>query len=98
MKISGFTMCKNASKLYYPVKASITSILPIVDEFIVAVGDCDEDDDTLEQIESINSDKIRIVKKDKPTSFPEKISTPSGEITVFKPNFKTKWQVQVQYK
>jgi dihydroorotase len=44
---------------------------------------------------NINSDKIRLVKKDKPTSFPEKISTPRGEITVFKPNFETKWQVQV---
>ena len=44
---------------------------------------------------NINSDKIRIVKKDKPTSFPEKISTPCGKITVFKPNFATKWQVQV---
>ena len=61
MKISGFTMCKNASKLYYPVKASIASILPIVDEFIVAVGDCDVDDDTLEQIKSIDSDKIKII-------------------------------------
>ena len=47
---------------------------------------------------SINNDKIRIVKKDKPTSFPEKISTHSGEITVFKPNFKTNWEVQVQFK
>jgi len=44
---------------------------------------------------NINSDKIRIVKKDKPNSFPEKISTPRGEITVFKPNFETKWQVQI---
>ncbi len=44
---------------------------------------------------NINSDKIRIVKKDKPTSFPEKLSTPRGEITVFKPNFETKWQVLV---
>ena len=61
MSISGFTMCKNASKLYYPIKASIESILPIVDEFIVALGDCDEDDDTLAQIKSINSDKIKII-------------------------------------
>tara|TARA_B100000242_G_scaffold22139_1_gene13404 strand:- start:2500 stop:3543 length:1044 start_codon:yes stop_codon:yes gene_type:complete len=44
---------------------------------------------------SINPDKIKIVKKDEPTSFPKKISTPSGEITVFKPNFETKWQIQV---
>lgn len=61
MKISGFTMVKNASKLYYPVKESILSILPICDEFIVALGDCDDDDTTREEIESINSPKIKII-------------------------------------
>lgn len=61
MKISGFTMGKNVSKLYYPIKESIESILPIVDEFVIALGDSDEDDNTLELINSINSDKIRIV-------------------------------------
>ena len=44
---------------------------------------------------NINTDKIKIVKRNKPTSFPKKISTPRGEITIFKPNFETKWQVQV---
>lgn len=61
MKISGFTMGKNADKLYYPWKESVQSILPLVDEFIVAIGDCDEDDRSKEIIESINSDKIKIV-------------------------------------
>jgi hypothetical protein len=61
MKISGFTMSKNASKLYYPVKQAIRSVLPVVDEFIVALGDCDEDDHTREEIQSIQSDKIKIV-------------------------------------
>ena len=61
MKISGFTMIKNATKLYYPVKQSILSVLPIVDEFIVALGSCDEDDHTREEIESIDSDKIKII-------------------------------------
>ena len=61
MKISGFTMIKNASKLYYPVKESIMSILPIVDEFVVAVGDCEEGDNTRELIESIGSDKVKII-------------------------------------
>ncbi|MBS1623659.1 MAG: hypothetical protein JSS76_02535 [Bacteroidetes bacterium] len=60
MKISGFTMVRNAGKLYYPVKACIESLLPLVDEFIVALGEGDPDDDTLQQIESIGSDKIRI--------------------------------------
>jgi len=44
---------------------------------------------------NINTDKIRIVKKKEPTLFPKKINTPSGEITIFKPNFETKWQVQL---
>jgi hypothetical protein len=61
MRISGFTMVKNAGKLYYPIKESIASILPIVDEFVVALGDCDSDDDTETQILSLNSPKIRVI-------------------------------------
>ncbi len=61
MKISGFTMVKNADKLYYPIKQSILSILPIVDEFVVALGDCDTDDKTQSIIESIGSSKVKIV-------------------------------------
>ena len=62
MKISGFTFTKNATKLYYPVKASIECLLPLVDEFIVALGDCDEDDFTEQEIRSIPSDKIKIIR------------------------------------
>ena len=54
-------MVKNATKLYYPIKESIMSILPIVDEFVVALGDCDPDDHTREVIESIGSDKVKII-------------------------------------
>lgn len=61
MKISGFTMGKNVDKLYYPIKPAIMSILPIVDEFIVALGKGDEDDKTRQEIESIQSDKIKII-------------------------------------
>ncbi len=61
MKISGFTLARNATKLYYPVKESIQSILPLVDEFVVALGNCDEGDATLQEIQSLRSDKIRIV-------------------------------------
>ena len=42
MKISGFSMGKNALKLYYPMRQSVESILPLVDEFIVALGDSDD--------------------------------------------------------
>ncbi len=61
MKISGFTMGKNVDKLYYPIKPAIMSILPIVDEFIVALGKGDDDDKTREEILSIGSDKIKII-------------------------------------
>jgi hypothetical protein len=37
MKISGFTFVKNASKLYIPVRESILSVLPLVDEFVIAL-------------------------------------------------------------
>ena len=56
MKISGFTFVKNADKLYIPVKEAIQSILPLCDEFIIAVGDNDTGDRTVELIEEIGSD------------------------------------------
>ena len=59
MKISGFTFTKNATKLHYPVKASIECLLPLVDEFIVVLGD--SDDETELEIKRIQSDKIKII-------------------------------------
>lgn len=61
MSISGFSFVRNGAKLYYPVKESIESILPICDEFIVAVGDNDPDDNTRELIASIDSPKVKII-------------------------------------
>src|SRR3989338_6734169 len=60
MKISGFTITRNAIKFNYPVLESIRSILPICDEFIVNVGDCE--DGTLELIKSLGDAKIRIIQ------------------------------------
>jgi hypothetical protein len=60
MKISGFTIVRNALKFDYPVKEAICSILPICDEFIVAVGK--SEDETLELIKSIGSPKIKIIE------------------------------------
>ena len=54
-------MVKNADKLYYPIKAAISSILPIVDEFVIALGDNDPEDRTREEILSIGSDKVKII-------------------------------------
>jgi len=60
MKISGFTFIKNGQILGYPFLQSIQSILPIVDEFVVNVGE--SEDETLSLIKSIESDKIRIIQ------------------------------------
>ncbi len=59
MKISGFSFVKNGIKLYYPITEAIKSILPICDEFVVAVGK--SDDNTREKIVAINDPKIKII-------------------------------------
>jgi hypothetical protein len=60
MKIAGFTFIRNAIKNDYSIVEAITSILPICDEFVVAVGK--SEDDTLGLIKSIPSNKIRIIE------------------------------------
>ncbi len=59
MKVSGFTFVKNALKYDYPVVESIKSILPLVDEMIVSIGD--SEDETFALIDAIESEKIKIV-------------------------------------
>lgn len=44
----------------YPALESITSLLPLVDEMILAIGDCE--DGTLELVESLNEPKIKIIR------------------------------------
>jgi len=61
MKISGFSFARNTVKLYYPIAESIRSILPVCDEFVIAVGRGDEDDTTRAAVESIGDPKIRII-------------------------------------
>lgn len=59
MFVSGFSIVRNAVHYDYPVVESIRSILPLVDEMIVAVGN--SQDATRALIESIGSPKIRII-------------------------------------
>jgi len=58
MKIIGFTFVRNAIKFDYPIVESIKSILPIVDEYIVLVGN--SEDETEKLIKNIESNKIKI--------------------------------------
>src|SRR5664280_144297 len=59
MKVSGCTFLRNGHKLGYPFVQSIRSILPIVDEFVIALGP--SDDGTEESLRAIGDPKIRIV-------------------------------------
>jgi len=67
MKVSGFTFLRNGQKLGYPFVASIRSVLPIVDEFVVALGP--SEDETERLVREIGDPKIRIV----PTQWNEHI-------------------------
>ena len=67
MKVSGFTFLRNGQKLGYPFVASIRSILPLVDEFVIALGPCDDDTETM--LRAIDDPKIRLI----PTQWNEKI-------------------------
>jgi hypothetical protein len=57
--VSGFTFVRDAVRLDYPLKESILSALPILDEFVVNLGDCTDDTEAL--IDSIGSPKVRIL-------------------------------------
>ena len=60
VSISGFTFIRNGVDLGFPFEASIRSLLPLVDEFVVAVGQ--GADDTLARVRAIADPKIRIVE------------------------------------
>jgi glycosyltransferase involved in cell wall biosynthesis len=58
MKIAGFTIIKNAVNNDFPIVEAIRSILPVVDEMIVLIGD--STDATIALIEAIGDPKIKI--------------------------------------
>jgi hypothetical protein len=60
MFVSGFTIVRNAIKYDYPIVEAITSVLPLCDEFIVAVGN--SEDETLALIQSINDPRVKIIQ------------------------------------
>jgi hypothetical protein len=60
MKVSGFSIVRNGIKFDYPFIESIKSILPICDEFVIAVGN--SEDETLDQIRAIHDPKIKIIE------------------------------------
>ena len=59
MKVSGFSYVRNGFDYGVPFLEAFQSILPVCDEFVVAVGD--SKDGTREAIENLRSDKIKII-------------------------------------
>ncbi|MBS1489889.1 MAG: glycosyltransferase family 2 protein [Bacteroidetes bacterium] len=59
MKVSGFTIVRNAVQYDYPIVEAVNSILPLCDEFVIAIGR--SDDATEELVQKINSPKIKII-------------------------------------
>lgn len=58
--ISGFTILNGVARLDYPFEASIQSLLPLVDELVVNVGEID--DGTFETIARMADPRIRILR------------------------------------
>jgi len=63
MKVSVFTFLRNGAKLGYPFIESIQSALPLADEYVVALGpsDPDENSETRRRLLSLNESKLRII-------------------------------------
>lgn len=63
LRLSGFTFLRNAVRLGYPFLESIKSILPLCQEFVVALGECN--DDTPAQLERLGREegegKLRVL-------------------------------------
>ena len=57
MKVSGFTIARNAVKFGYPIEESLRSLLPLVDELVVGVGD--GEDSTWDVVNGIGDGKIK---------------------------------------
>lgn len=59
IRLSGFTFLRDAERLGYPFEQSIRSVLPICDEFVIALGQ--GSDRTRERLLAMNEPKLRII-------------------------------------
>jgi hypothetical protein len=62
LQVSGFTFVKNATRLDFPLEASLRSVLGGVDELVVNVGR--SEDDTLDRVRSLGDPRIRVLESD----------------------------------
>lgn len=59
MKVSAFTYVRNGIQLDYPFIEAIKSVLPLVQECVVVIGD--STDGTKQAVESLNDNRIKII-------------------------------------
>ena len=59
MKVTGFTFIRNAITNDYPIKEAILSVLPLCDDFILALGN--SSDETSALAKSISPEKIKTI-------------------------------------
>jgi len=60
MRVCGFSFVRNTVRFDYPFVESVRSVLPLCDEFVLAVGR--SDDDTLALARAIDPTKVRILE------------------------------------
>lgn len=60
MKISGFTLARNAIRYGYPLAESLRSLLPLVDELVVAVGR--SEDRTEQLVRDVGGRKVKVIR------------------------------------
>ncbi len=60
MKVTGFSFIRNAVKYDYPIVEAVRSVLPMCDNFVIAVGE--SEDETMDLIASIDPGKIKIIE------------------------------------
>lgn len=61
-KISAFSFLRNAVIYDLPFIESVKSVLPVVDEFVIALAT--STDDTLKQLQALSTSKIKIIQTD----------------------------------
>ena len=98
MFVSGFTFCRNLIRLDYPFLESMQSMLPLVDELVVAIGD--SDDGTLESVEALKTKnpQIKIIKTvwDKSLFDNGKIFSQQTNVALSHVNKSADWAIHLQ--
>jgi hypothetical protein len=62
VRISGFSIVRDAVRLDFPIVPALRSLLPICDEIVVNVGR--SDDETLDLVRSVDDPRVRVLETD----------------------------------